>query len=266
MTAFIKTYADPEVSLQEQFDVAVVMPTVLRPEIQQAVRSIFAQDIAGRIQILIGIDNPRGDLSLIDDVCAERPSNCVVQVMYPGYSTSVKHGGVHLAQDGGALRCILSFCANSPRIAYLDDDNWWRADHLRLLQDAIAHADWAYALRWFVHPVSGRPIGVDLWESVGPGRGVFQQKFGGFVDTNCLMISMPKCADVLSGWTRPLPNDPGGASTDRIVFARLSQNFKSVGTGQPTAFYRLNPNDGNHPHRVQRFGQAYDRAGEPAPE
>jgi hypothetical protein len=38
---------------QTPFDVAVVIPTVLRPTLLRAVRSIFRQDLKGRIQILI---------------------------------------------------------------------------------------------------------------------------------------------------------------------------------------------------------------------
>jgi len=44
-------------------------------------------------------------------------------------------------------------------------------------------------LRWFVHPQSRRSICVDQWETVGPERGIFQERFGGFVDPSCLMLN-----------------------------------------------------------------------------
>ena len=154
MTGFIRTYAEPDSRLQEPFEVAVIMPTILRPELKDALRSVFAQTIQGRIHVLIGIDRPTADLSLLDAACEGRPPNCVVQVYYPGYSTSVRYGGLSPARDGGVLRCVLSYLANSPYIAYLDDDNWWRPDHLQLLRAAMVHADWAFSLRWFVHPTS----------------------------------------------------------------------------------------------------------------
>lgn len=260
MTAFIKTYADEAASLQQPFDVSVVIPTIMRSEIADAIRSVFSQDFTGRIQILIGIDKPIGDLSVIDEICRARPSNCVLQVIYLGYSTSVRHGGLSPARDGGVLRCILSYCANSPYVAYLDDDNWWRPDHLRLLRQAVDQADWAFSLRWFVHPATRHAVCVDQWESVGPGAGIFQAKFGGFVDPNCLMINKIRCEGVLNRWNVPLDRDEKGMSADRSVFAVLSRHFKGVGTGQPTVFYKLDPQDGLQPYRMQLFGPLYQSA------
>ena len=37
----------------------------------------------------------------------------------------------------------------------------------------------SYALCWFVHPHSLRPICVDVWETMGPNRGVYRERFGG---------------------------------------------------------------------------------------
>jgi hypothetical protein len=265
LTAFIKTYADPTASLQETFDVSVIMPTILRPEMGRALRSIFAQRFRRRIQVLIGVDKPVGDLSLLDEICRDRPSNCVVQVIYIGYSTSARHGGLSPARDGGVLRCVLSYLANSPCLAYLDDDNWWHPDHLRLLRQKLMHADWSYSLRWFVHPVSRQPICLDRWESIGPGKGLFQHQFGGFVDPNCLMINKFKCASVLPKWNQPLPDDDVAMSADRTVFAALNEDFKGVCTNQPTSFYKLDEADTLHGVRMQLFGDLYHRAGAEQP-
>src|ERR1700761_4811134 len=118
MPGFLRTYAD--IDLQQTMDAAVVIPTVSRPHLVPALPSIFAQNFPGRIHILIGIDNANGDPGLIDAACASRPSHCVVQVLWPGYSTSVRHGGVTRVRDGGALRSVLTLLANSPYVAYLD--------------------------------------------------------------------------------------------------------------------------------------------------
>jgi hypothetical protein len=257
MQGFLRTYADGE--LQQPMDAAVVMPTILRPHLMQALQSIFAQRFQGRIHILIGIDNPAGDLAILDAACAQRPSHCAVQVLWPGYSTSVRHGGLTPPGDGGALRSVLTFLANSPYVAYLDDDNWWDPDHLTLMRGAIDYADWAFALRWFVHPETRRPICVDVWESVGPGQGLFRDAFGGFVDPSCLMFNKLACPAVPHRWNFPLSGDP--MSADRSVFAALSQSHVARSTGRPTVFYTLQPKDGLHPTRLRLMGQAYDRAG-----
>jgi len=64
MQGFLRTYAD--IDLQQPMDAAVVIPTVLRPHLTQALHSIFAQQFSGRIHIMIGIDTIKGDLALIE--------------------------------------------------------------------------------------------------------------------------------------------------------------------------------------------------------
>jgi hypothetical protein len=157
------TWAPSAADLQAQAAVAVVIPTILRPSLARALSSVFAQKFDGRIQILIGIDQPQGSVEMLEATCRTAPAHCVVQVLYPGYSTSVRHGGLCDACDGGALRTILSYLANAPLIAYLDDDNWWGRSHLDTLARAIEPVDWAFSLRWFVHPATARPICIYVW-------------------------------------------------------------------------------------------------------
>ncbi len=264
MSSFFGTWCEPGEVLQHPFDVAVVIPSILRPEIAIALRSVFAQDLGGRIQVLIGVDRP-GDIAPVDLTCAERPPNCAVQLIWPGYSTSARHGGLTPARDGGALRNLLSLMANSAYIAYLDDDNWWRPDHLRLLYQQMQHVDWAYSLRWFVHPESRRPICVDEWESVGPGQGMFQDRFNGFADPNTLMLNKLVCADVLPCWNQPLERDSTGMTADRRVFDTLMRRYRGAGTGEATSFYAMNASDPIHQLRLAKFGDAYAQAGATAP-
>ncbi len=258
---FLRTFARPGMELQHTFDAAVVMPTLLRPEIATALRSIFAQDLRGRIHVVIGVDQP-GDLGPVEAACAEMPAHCAVQVFWPGYSTSSRHGGVSPARDGGALRSILTYLANALYVAYLDDDNTWRPDHLSSLYRLMPRADWAYSLRWFCHPVTARPICVDQWESVGPDQGIFKGPFGGFVDPNCLMLNKVVCETAIGQWNQPLPGDPTGMTADRSVFNTLRTEYRGMGSGEPTSFYRMNASDGLHPHRVRTLGPAYEQAGQ----
>jgi hypothetical protein len=262
-----QTFADGDFDLQRPADVAVVMPTVIRPTLKEALQSVFRQQPARRIQVLIGIDRPSGDIGpdvgAIAAICAERPAHACVNVFYPGYSTSQRHGGLHPAYDGGVLRCVLTYLANARYVAYLDDDNWWTDDHLASMLAAIKDHQWAFSLRWFVHPDTRRAICVDQWESVGPGRGVFAQKFGGWVDPNCLMIDKLECHQAIPWWTRPFPTDPTHGSADRQVFGFLNQHFRSRGSNAATVYYQLNAADLNHADRVKAIGAAYDAAGMP---
>jgi hypothetical protein len=260
--SMLTTWGASDADLQVQSAVAVVIPTILRPTLARALTSVFAQEFSGHLQILIGIDKPQGSMEMLEAICRTAPSHCVVQALYPGYSTSVRHGGLCEARDGGALRTILSYLANAPLIAYLDDDNWWAPGHLATLARTIEPVDWAFSLRWFVHPETARPVCVDQWESVGPGAGVYEH-CGGFVDPNCLMIKRTRCAPVIPWWTVPLRGDDHGMSADRWVFEYLRRNRDSAGTGEATVFYMLNPDDGLHALRVEQMGDAYDECGSP---
>src|SRR5689334_17330319 len=145
-------------NIQKPFDVAVVMPTVGRTTMLDATRSVFSQARSIRIQLLIGVDAIEGDLSALYALLERVPAHVTVCLFYPGYSTSIRHGGLHPARDGGTLRSILTYLANARYVAYLDDDNWWHQDHLMHMLAAIKGRDWAFSLRWFVHPESRKVI------------------------------------------------------------------------------------------------------------
>lgn len=241
---------------QGAFAAAVIIPTILRPSLVPAALSVFQQNVDKPCQLLIGVDKPIGEASLLNEVMQACPPNWSVMVFDPGYSTSVRHGGIHPARDGGALRTILSYAANSRYLAYLDDDNWWAPDHLSTLLKAISGVDYAYGYRWFVEAASDQPACVDSWESVGPEQGIFAQRFGGFIDPNTLMLDKTRCEPVLRLWSIPLRGDPKGMSADRNVFHILNTRYTCRCTGVSSCFYRMDPQDGLHAKRRERITKA----------
>jgi hypothetical protein len=248
--------------LQTTFDVAVVMPTVLRASILDAVSSIYAQTNVKRIQLLIGIDAPVGDISALDTLLHAAPEHVTPCLFYPGYSTSVRHGGPHLARDGGALRTTLSYLANARYIAYLDDDNFWARDHLNGLLHAISGRHWAFAYRWFLHPQTREKICIDEWESVGPGKGIFAKNNGGWVDPNCLMIDKMACEPALRWWSIPIASDENGMSADRHVYLWLQENAGAPGNSDlVSVYYLMQENDAIHPYRLSMMGDRYPNSG-----
>jgi len=261
---FVRGFQGKDVkSLQQPADFAVVIVTTLRPTIADAVQSVFYQRFAGSVQILIGIDASIGDATFVEQLCTSVPDRHSVLLFYPGYSTSSRHGGLHATHDGGSLRTILSYLANSRYVAYLDDDNWWSQDHLSSLYAVLsAGAEWAYALRWFVHPDSRQPICQDDWESVGPDRGYFRSA-GGWVDPNCLAIDKIVCESVLPWWSIPTLNDPKAMDADRNVFRILSREFRGGPTGAHSVFYQITEADVMHPYRLSVISeQRYRSSGE----
>jgi hypothetical protein len=256
---WMQSFGAPADSL---FDFAVVMPTVIRPSIAEAIASIFAQTFPGRVQTLIGIDAAHGDRRIIVDACRSIPCNHSVMVLSPGYSTSARHGGLHPAWDGGALRTILCYLAHSRRVTFLDDDNWWAPTHLQALETALAGHEWAWSSRWFVHPDSRSPICEDIWESVGPAGGIFEAFGGGWTDPNTIAFDKTICEAVLRWWSLPVRNSPKAMDADRNVFGILSREFLGRSTKQTTVYYTLNTNDPEHNERIARIGEArYAEAG-----
>jgi len=237
-------------SVQQPFDAAVVIPTVLRPTLRDAVQSIFRQSFPGRLQILIGIDRAIGDPRILDEILAERPERHAVTLLDPGYSTSMRNGGVHLDGLGGTMRAILSYMANSRYVAYLDDDNWFADHHIQSLLSMIPGHDWAFSLRWFVDETSRRPVGIDTFESVGPGQGVYTAGLGGWVDPNCLMIDKINCEPVLRCWSAQFPFRGTNWSSDRSVFDAL-RHRRWISTGEPSVFYAMHTHDRNHAERMK---------------
>jgi hypothetical protein len=259
---FFKTYLGESVGpLQTPFDFTVVMPSILRPTIGDAIASVFAQDFPGRVQLLIGVDAPMSDLVVVDNACRDIPPYHVVQVLYPGYSTSRRHGGVHPEWVGGALRTIITYLANSRYVAYLDDDNWYATNHLSSLHEALQGHDWAYSLRWFVHPATRRPICEDRWESIGPVPTTMDPE--GWVDPNSIAIDKLACEAVLRWWCIPQRNSPGAMDADRNVFRILSSEFRGRGTNDASVYYTITESDRfRHPFRVEMMGAArYAAAG-----
>jgi len=255
-----RVYGDAT-ALQKPFHVAVVMPTVGRPSLRDAVQSVYEQAFPGRIQLLIGVDAPLGSFDEHEKLFAAAPPNVTVCFFYPGYSTSVRHGGLHPARDGGVLRAILTYMANARHVAYLDDDNWWNPLHLQSLIVAIDGKDWAYSDRWFVHQDTRQVICADDWESTGPGRGFFADTNGGWVDPNCLMFDKFACEPAIRWWTIPLPGDVKAMSADRHIYAYMQQKGPPAASGLITTYYALQADDGIHPYRLQMMDmQAYEKA------
>jgi len=239
------------VSMQTQFEVAVVIPTVLRPTLLRAVRSVFAQDLPGRIQILIGVDKAQGDEAALATLAAECPEHVALTVLDLGYSTSSRHGGLYANHYSGALRTILSYAANSRYVAYLDDDDWWGRGHLAALLAVLPGRDWAFSNRWLVDPETGWPICKDTWDSLGPGRGINQERYGGFVSPSNLVLDKLACHHVLPFWAQsPFPD---GTGEDRLVFRELLQHPAWAGSGVHSCFYELPREAQGHAHHAREF-------------
>ena len=213
----IGTYYPDAGDAQAPSDVAVVITTVLRAALLDAVNSVYGQSYGGRIQLLIGVDKAFGPIDGLNALLARRPPHVSAIVLTLPFSTSIRHGGVHRAQDGGSIRSMLTFMANSQYVAYLDDDNQWEPEHLAGLLEAVRGKVWAHSMRLLIDQASGKEMAVDRWDSVGVGRGRFAET-GCFVDPNCLLIDKVAAGRALGRWS-----EGPGMMSDRKFFAAIRE-------------------------------------------
>jgi hypothetical protein len=165
--------------------------------------------------VLIGVDKAAASDDELEAALAKRPNHVSAIVLALPYSTSIRHGGLHPATDGGSLRSMLCFMANARYVAFLDDDNSWEPEHLAGVMRAIEGKVWAYAQRMLIDETTGEALAVDRWDSVGVDAGRFAAA-GGMVDPNCLLIDKIAAARALGRWSE------GPADTsDRSFFAAI---------------------------------------------
>lgn len=243
--------------------IAVVIVTTCRATLARAVRSVYAQAFTGRIQILIGVDcDPHGRLdALLADLVPGCPPQITLSLIDLGYSTSRRHGGPHASFYGGSLRSALTLLADSRIVAYLDDDDWFKPDHCAGVLAAIAGKAWAFAYSVYADGNTGQELCVDGLESVGVGRGLYADRFGGFVRPSGLAIDKLQLLHVVHLWS--CAAFASGDGEDRLVFEQLRQAPHSC-TGVATVCVALDPNDALHETRVAYMrSQGVDYTGAP---
>lgn len=76
------------------------------------------------------------------------------------------------------------------------------------------------------------------------------------------MIDKLACAPLIHRWAQPLPNDRKGMSADRNLFRAL-RRYPWGESRAVTVFYKIDPKDGLHAHRMTRFKDTYEQAGRP---
>lgn len=230
-------------------DIAIVIITICRESLLRAVRSLFAQQRPGRMQILIGVDcDPQGRLEQVRAILdAECPGGTTLTWLDLGYSTSRRHGGVHTCYFGGSLRTALSFLADAEIVMYLDDDDWLAETHCADILACIGDRKWAFAYSMYADGQRGQGLCIDEIESVGVGKGIYSKSKGGFVRPSGMAINKLKLPHILYLWAESF--NAAGDGEDRLIFEKLRRESHAC-TGKATVYYTLDPNDGMHAERV----------------
>lgn len=230
--------------------VAVVIVTTCRAALLRAVRSVYAQRVEGRIQVLVGVDHdPHGRLdALLAELVPACPPHVTFTLFNLGYSTSRRHGGPHASFYGGSLRSALTLLADSRIVVYLDDDDWFKDDHCARVLRAIDGNKWAYAYSIYADGNTGRELCVDGLESVGVGQGIYAEAFGGFVRPSGLALDKLQLLHLVHLWS--CAAFASGDGEDRLMFEQLRHEPHAC-TGTASVCVALDPNDALHARRLE---------------
>lgn len=234
-----------------RYQIAVVMVTVGRESLLRAVRSIFSQQFTGNIQILIGVDlDLSGRLNYYRQILnQECPKNMHIIWLDLGYSTSKRHGGVHDCYYGGSLRSALTLLADSELVTYLDDDDWFLPHHIEKMYSVFCQypeVSWGHALCYYADGNTSEILCLDELESVGVDKGIFKERFGGFVRPSGLTLNKLKTLPYLHCWSQSLAQGDG---EDRILFEHLKA-LHHFSLSEGTVCCALDPRDLGHAIRL----------------
>jgi glycosyltransferase involved in cell wall biosynthesis len=206
--------------------VTVVTPTTGNPCVLRAIESVAAQSHKP-VQHLIVIDNPEAPTKIRNEI-----SQYNVDVIQLPYATGKDRFNGHRIYGASA------FLGKGDFFCYLDEDNWFDADHIASLVEVVRRGfAWAFSFRKIVD-LEGNFICNDDCESLGKWPSILGE-VDYFIDTNCYFL--PRGAAIVSSpiWYRRF-RDPNIVEADRALasFMRAqSPNFET--TFQYSVNYRV---------------------------
>jgi glycosyltransferase involved in cell wall biosynthesis len=193
--------------------VAVVTATTSRKELVEAIASVKAQTYPCKHYIFFD------DAELSIDVKHLTGTNiCFLPVKTGG-------GGM---MNGGIVAAS-AFLVQEDMICWLDDDNWFDANHVESLVEAKGDKPYAHSLR-ALRNVDGSFFANDDCESLGD--------YSGFIDLNCYLMDRSIAVQIAPLWYNTTGELMIG---DRFVYNTLKENkLDHACTGLYSLNYRLN--------------------------
>ncbi len=192
-----------------QYDIAVVTPSIGRPELKRAMDSVRDQLLVPGMSVkhYVVFDGPGAQAKYRKAI----PKDVVV-VNLP-FNTG--KGGNYGHKIMGAMCSLLK----ENWICFLDDDNTFEPNHLKTMVESAHGKDWVFSYRNMY--VDGKFFGKDTYESLGPHRVVsLDQSYRFLIDTNCYMIKRPIALSAYKAWLT-------GWGADRVLADYLMRNFRS---------------------------------------
>jgi hypothetical protein len=227
--------------------VTVVTATMGRKSLARAMKSVVraAQVLDLPVVHLLVVDGPECLPSVQATVAAQARAELVqVQILAVPLKTGRK---------GATCKAIGSLIARSTYVSYLDDDNWYRRDHLRKcteLLDRHPRVQWLHSGVWVVadesceepdENVAGLP---DICESLGLLRSASYLPFENTSDTNCLVLRAEVARGVAYHWQKDLMRGTLVIDDRLAYWALLDLYPRHAFMFEPTVYYV--PNSKSH--------------------
>lgn len=163
----------------ERYHVTVITPTIGTPSLARAIASVQSQSYA-RVDHLVIVDGPDGATAARAALPGAPKHPChLIQLPFNTGADGFKGHRIY----GAAVHL-----AAGRYVAFLDEDNWFAADHVENLMRLIETGglEWAYALRAIVD-ADGREITKDDCESLGKWP-LWRDASTHFIDMNCYLL------------------------------------------------------------------------------
>lgn len=192
-----------------EYDIAVITPTVGRPELERAINSVRDQiiDPGMTVKHYIVFDGPEAR----DRYTRKLPSSVVV-VNLP-FNTG--KDGYYGHKIIGAMCSLLK----ETWVCFLDDDNTFEPNHLKTMVNSAYGKDWVFSYRNMY--VDNTFFGKDTYESLGPHRVISTDPHYKFlIDTNCYLIKRLIALSAHQAWST-------GWGADRVLANHLMLHFKN---------------------------------------
>ena len=211
----------------------VIIPTIGRPELKQAVQSVLNQTYEN-VEVYVVCDGKKY-IDIVFNILSELNFYIKPNCKFVCLDDNVGSNNYF----GHRIYAAFSHLVNSDYILFLDEDNWYEPNHIETQIKNIEenNLDWSYSLRNIVDS-EGKFICQDKFESVGKYNQILEYDL---IDTNCYCLK--KEVVIKSSWTIH-----GTWGFDRVFYNYLKTNFNNFDiTGEFTVNYRLGSNENLKP-------------------
>jgi glycosyltransferase involved in cell wall biosynthesis len=198
--------------------VTVVTPATGHANLRKCVESVQGQ-IYPDVEHLLVVDGADRAAAVGERLSGVATGRRTLHTLTLPYATGKEKWLGHRIQGASAFLC------NTEYVCYLDEDNFFDADHIESLMAAMGStgAVWAFSLRKIVDE-KGNVIVLDECESLGNLHPIYTNESAFLVDANCYLLKRELAVKLGPSWYAPA-RQRGRPDRDSIVCRYLLKHF-----------------------------------------